>query len=129
MVRGVLFDLGPYPAMCEGTDWVLGEIWRLPAEAIEATLRVLDEIEGYLPGSSSNLYERIIVKTMLVGTSREAEAESAFTYIMKESRLPTCATKIEPLVCKDLLHQAVASWPVNGTSPEITSKLPDPFLA
>lgn len=127
VVQGALFDLGPYPAMCEGTEWILGEIWRLPAGAMEPTLRALDAIEGYVPGGGSNIYERITVEAMPVDAANGTESESAFAYIMKEDCLPACATKIRPIASDTWLSQPVAYWPINGASPEITSKLPDPF--
>lgn len=58
--RGFLYDMGPYPAMVEGTDRVLGELWSVAEEDLIETLRVLDEIEGY--GTDNvNLYVRVIV--------------------------------------------------------------------
>lgn len=46
-LRGQLYDLGPYPALIEGDDWVAGEHWQLKADDVPPTLSVLDAIEGY----------------------------------------------------------------------------------
>ena len=45
--RGRLFDLGPYPALVEGDDRVLGELWHIEPADMEATLKTLDAIECF----------------------------------------------------------------------------------
>lgn len=57
---GALFDLGPYPALVQGSDVVEGELWHIAAGDMGETLRTLDEVEGYLP-EGVNLYERRVV--------------------------------------------------------------------
>lgn len=59
-LRGQLYDLGPYPALIEGDDWVAGEHWQLDVNDVEPTLRVLDAIEGYRQGGC-DLYVRRVV--------------------------------------------------------------------
>lgn len=59
-VRGQLFDLGEFPALMPGDDWVAGEIWTLHSDHMQATLEILDEIEGYR-NSPSDLYKRVVV--------------------------------------------------------------------
>ncbi len=59
-VRGKLFDLGPYPGLGEGEEWVRGEIWTIEPRYLKATLQVLDQIEGY-EGTPDDLYQRKIV--------------------------------------------------------------------
>lgn len=59
-MAGALFDLGPYPALVQGSDVVEGELWHIAAEDLDKTLRTLDEVEGYLP-EGTNLYERRVV--------------------------------------------------------------------
>ena len=69
--RGRLYDLGPYPAMTTGDDWVLGEVWRFDFDQMPATLETLDAIEGY-QNAPSDLYRRVIV-TCVALHAREAE--------------------------------------------------------
>ncbi|QDS88236.1 Gamma-L-glutamyl-butirosin B gamma-glutamyl cyclotransferase [Rosistilla ulvae] len=56
---GFLYDLGPYPAMTPGDDWIAGEIWTIASPHVAETLVVLDEIEGYDVASDNNLYDRV----------------------------------------------------------------------
>ena len=60
-IRGELYDLGPYPALARGNDWVGGEIWSFLPNQMEATLRVLDEVEE-LHDQPDDLYRRIVVE-------------------------------------------------------------------
>ena len=55
---GSLYDLGPYPAMRSGGEFVQGEVWSFHANQLADVLAVLDEIEGTNQGSASNLYDR-----------------------------------------------------------------------
>jgi gamma-glutamylcyclotransferase (GGCT)/AIG2-like uncharacterized protein YtfP len=57
---GMLYDLGPYPALLSGASLVLGEIWTFAPEDIAETLRVLDEIECFSQGGV-DLYVRNVV--------------------------------------------------------------------
>ena len=57
VVGGILYDLGPYPALLPGTGLVLGELWHFQPEQIGETIAVLDRIEGYDPQGQS-LYRR-----------------------------------------------------------------------
>jgi gamma-glutamylcyclotransferase (GGCT)/AIG2-like uncharacterized protein YtfP len=59
VIRGRLYDLGPYPALGPGEDAVRGEVWRLAAEDVAETLRVLDKVEG--ADQLQNAYYRRIV--------------------------------------------------------------------
>lgn len=60
IARGILYDLGPYPAMIAGSDFVAGELWHIAAEHIGATLQALDAVEGYV-GRDSDLYRRVVI--------------------------------------------------------------------
>jgi gamma-glutamylcyclotransferase (GGCT)/AIG2-like uncharacterized protein YtfP len=60
-VRGTLYDLGPYPALVEGSDLVAGELWHFAAEDLPATLAALDRIEGY-SGGAGDLYRRAVIE-------------------------------------------------------------------
>jgi gamma-glutamylcyclotransferase (GGCT)/AIG2-like uncharacterized protein YtfP len=59
-IRGRLYDLGPYPALVPGDDAIRGELWRLAADDMTETLRVLDEVEGYHQ-LGDDYYRRIVV--------------------------------------------------------------------
>jgi gamma-glutamylcyclotransferase (GGCT)/AIG2-like uncharacterized protein YtfP len=61
VVRGRLYDLGPYPALVEGDDLVGGEAWHLAPEHVPRTLTVLDEVEDVAAGEAG-LYARRVVE-------------------------------------------------------------------
>lgn len=51
-VRGLLFDVGPYPAGVlarTGEERIFGEVWRMPEDS-EALFRMLDRYEGCARG-------------------------------------------------------------------------------
>ncbi len=73
--RGKLFDLGPYPALAEGENWVQGELWTFLPSQISKTLKVIDDVEGY-EQSPDDLYDRRIISCVL----ENGEIESAFCY-------------------------------------------------
>lgn len=57
-----LLDCGPYPAAVErpGAPGVAGDlVWVDPGRWAE-TMRLLDDLEGYVPGAPDNLYERAL---------------------------------------------------------------------
>lgn len=79
--RGTLFDLGEYPAMTTGNDLVQGEVWELAPEDMDATLRVLDQIEDYRE-APDDLYKRVVIECEL-DTGKTGEARGiveAFAY-------------------------------------------------
>jgi gamma-glutamylcyclotransferase (GGCT)/AIG2-like uncharacterized protein YtfP len=61
VVRGRLYDLGPYPAMVTGDDLIRGELWHLRPEDVPETLERLDEIEGCVEGTGDQ-YVRVIIE-------------------------------------------------------------------
>jgi gamma-glutamylcyclotransferase (GGCT)/AIG2-like uncharacterized protein YtfP len=65
-IQGELYDLGPYPALALGVDWVGGEVWSFRPEQMEHTLEVLDEIEE-LHDQPDDLYRRIVTDCHLEG--------------------------------------------------------------
>jgi gamma-glutamylcyclotransferase (GGCT)/AIG2-like uncharacterized protein YtfP len=89
VVRGELYDLGAYPGLRFGDDWVLGERWTFLPQDIERTLTVLDGIEGYDAASDSGLYLRrtIDVFPLLASPVRfdEAHPIPAWTYLLPDS--------------------------------------------
>ena len=60
-IQAALYDLGPYPAITEGTDTISGELWRFQDEDVDKTLEVLDEIEWYQQ-DGNDLYIRQVVE-------------------------------------------------------------------
>lgn len=59
-IRGRLYDLGPFPALLEGSDVIEGELWQFAPGDMEQTLAVLDEVEQ-AAGEGRHLYERRVV--------------------------------------------------------------------
>jgi gamma-glutamylcyclotransferase (GGCT)/AIG2-like uncharacterized protein YtfP len=70
-----LYDLGAYPALVEGDDLVLGELWHVERDDLDATLVTLDEIEGY-GQDADNLYVRTVVQCRTMA----GQAKDAFLY-------------------------------------------------
>ena len=71
-VKGVLVDLGPYPALIEGDGIVTGIVLTVN----ESSLAVTDRIEGHLPDEAHCLYVRREVTITLADDS----TERAWTY-------------------------------------------------
>ena len=61
-VVGRLFELGPYPAMIAGPNWIQGELWSFPREQLAKTLAAIDAIEGFTSGNEGDLYRRVVVR-------------------------------------------------------------------
>lgn len=72
---GQLRDLGPYPALLEGGDQVLGELWEVAPQDLPITLRTLDAIEGFGQGGEDLYVRRIVTCYSLAGERRDG-----FTY-------------------------------------------------
>jgi gamma-glutamylcyclotransferase (GGCT)/AIG2-like uncharacterized protein YtfP len=72
---GRLVDLGPYPALVEGSDRVLGELWQFAPEDMPATLRALDDVEGFR-GGAGDLYVRVRVEC----TTESGKVVRAYAY-------------------------------------------------
>lgn len=64
---GRLYDLGEYPAMVQGSDWVRGEVWEFDIADVPAVLQTLDEIEGTNQPGSPNLYDRGVCQVRISG--------------------------------------------------------------
>jgi gamma-glutamylcyclotransferase (GGCT)/AIG2-like uncharacterized protein YtfP len=78
-IRAALYDLGPYPAIGPGDDLVRGEVWQLLPEQMDATLRVLDEVEGYAQ-QPDDLYTRRLVTCRL----DDGAEVTAWTYFYRD---------------------------------------------
>jgi gamma-glutamylcyclotransferase (GGCT)/AIG2-like uncharacterized protein YtfP len=82
---GELWDLGSYPGMHPGSDWVLGELWIFRPNDIQETFRVLDEIEDYDPKEDRGLYLRRQIDVRgLEDQDRFGPLQKAFTYLMPQ---------------------------------------------
>jgi gamma-glutamylcyclotransferase (GGCT)/AIG2-like uncharacterized protein YtfP len=117
-VRGALFDLGPYPALTEGEDWIVGELWSFLAPQLATTLAALDRIEGYQVGRTDNLYERCVLSTYAEPVAAAIADARAYVYRMALEQLPASSIR---------LPGPIAFWPPQNRPPEQTSRLPDPF--
>lgn len=143
-VRGRLFDLGPYPAMLPGDDWVRGEYWTLREEDMPETLRVLDAIEGYAQSGEADLYRRQEVDIFPTAAGNEPPIARGVAYFLVPERLPKWAHRIEPCSSPDvsakpdapaepgpavdpLSDLRCAYWPSDDRSAEDTCSLSDPF--
>jgi gamma-glutamylcyclotransferase (GGCT)/AIG2-like uncharacterized protein YtfP len=119
---GELWDLGSYPGLHPGSDWVLGELWIFPPNDIEETFRVLDEIEEYDPKKDRGLYLRRQIDVRGVDAQdRLGPIQKAFTYLMPQVAQKHRIRRIEPWkklrwTSEDVQMDAlVACWPDDGS--------------
>lgn len=92
-IRAALFDLGPYPAIVPGSDWVQGERWQFAGDRdLQRTLRALDEIEGYARDPANDLYERVIA------TCHDLDGSTwdAYTYLFARPEQLPHAQRMRP---------------------------------
>lgn len=71
-IRGRLYDLGPYPALTDGTDEIQGELWHIAPNDLEVTLAALDKIECYGNDDVDLYIRRIVVATNDAGQNVDA---------------------------------------------------------
>lgn len=90
--KGKLFDLGPYPALTHGGDWIQGELWTFLPDQIPDILQVIDDVEGYSPSSLDNLYDRQIIDAVL----ENGAILPAFCYFFLRWEKTPSARYIEP---------------------------------
>lgn len=90
IAQGLLYDLGPYPAMVCGSGSVVGELIRL--DSPQEALAIMDEIEDYYgPNDPRNEYER----TLIYATTRASARIECYCYLYAHShRLGLTATRI-----------------------------------
>ena len=99
--RAKLFDLGPYPALAYGDDWIQGELWSFQPEQIPTTLQVIDDVEGYSQSPMDDLYDRQIIDAVL----ENGEKHPAFCYFFLRWEKTPNARYIEP---SQKIHQSLA---------------------
>lgn len=77
--KGILYDLGPFPAIAEGNNDVYGELYSVT----DVKLRELDRIEGYsLQDERNSLYIR---KGISVTLLNDGSTENAYAYFYNSS--------------------------------------------
>ena len=102
-VRGILYDLKKYPALVEGSDLVVGELWRFAAEDVPVTLTTLDEVEGYA-GLADDEYRRV----KMVCQTANGEIR-AWTYLYARADQLTEERRVRPDA------GGVCRWPPDNT--------------
>ena len=89
--QGRLFDLVPYPALLPGEGPVAGELWCFRAVDLEATLEVLDAIEGHA-GTADDLYVRRLIECQC----SDGRVRRAYAYFFNRPGRLMAARPIEP---------------------------------
>lgn len=108
IAQGNLLDLGSYPGMISGDQWVLGEIWTLREEHIAETLAQLDHVEGYDPRTDSGLYVRRVTRVWATDNHAPISGQ-AYVYFIADPQRIASARPIPPSV---MIHGRRASqWP------------------
>jgi gamma-glutamylcyclotransferase (GGCT)/AIG2-like uncharacterized protein YtfP len=118
-VAGDLYDLGPYPAACDGSGRILGEVWEIYPGDIQETCSVLDRIEGYDPSGTSNEYVRVAVHATIFAESGQSGTIAAWMYHAADSGRLKYARKIPVTQC--FYGSFVAEWP------DSLSRVPNSF--
>ena len=90
-IRGALKDLGEYPALVDGQDLILGELWHFAATDVVATLATLDEIEWY--GQDDN---DLYVRETVTCHNASGEPRQAYTYRYAKPREIALAPVVVP---------------------------------
>lgn len=109
VTRGELYDLGSYPGIAAGSDWVLGELWTLHPQHMPATLQTLDSIEGYDPRTDSGPYLRRTIEVHHITDNQSANYCTAYTYVVASPSILHAARRIAATL--DWKGAHVAAWP------------------
>ena len=88
---GLLYDLGPYPALVDGSDRVLGELWTFAVDDMSDTLRALDEIECYGQQDVDLYIRRVVVCSTVRG-----EPVDAYCYFLADPAAVCDSQRIAP---------------------------------
>lgn len=118
-VAGDLFDLGPYPAACDGNGTILGEVWEIHPGDMQETCTVLDRIEGYDPNETSSEYIRVAVKATIYDESGQSTTIAAWMYHAAAPERLKFVRKIS--ASQHFYERFVASWP------DSLSRVPNSF--
>ena len=107
LVQASLYDLGPYPALLEGDDWVAGELWYYQQAHMPQVAQALDLVEGWDPQGRSEIgYRRD--RCTVVPIDSDA-TQDAYTYWFLPQRLPETAKKIDPW--DSIAGRLASRWP------------------
>lgn len=112
VVRGTLLDLGAYPGLIPGDDWVLGELWSIAENHIPRTLEVLDQVEGYDPSSDRGLYLRrpiLVWHLPSLADAPQGLPTQAYTYLIADEHRLANARHITPAI--PIGELLAAQWP------------------
>jgi gamma-glutamylcyclotransferase (GGCT)/AIG2-like uncharacterized protein YtfP len=109
IVRAELYDLGPYPAIQRGHDWVLGELWEFAIEDMPETSRVLDQIEGFDALGHENEYVRDELDAMFFDPTSNPITIPAWAYFCANPSRLKRARRMEPTFQWNGYN--VAHWP------------------
>lgn len=129
LIRATLWDLGAFPGITLGDDWVLGELWTLSDHDMHATLKVLDAIEDYDAKLHRGLYLRVAIDSFptpaelddakpgidaqITTNVANWPAVRASTYLANDPDMLRTARRIAPYQPWNGL--IVASWPDTGS--------------
>lgn len=112
LARGRLLDLGAYPGLIPGEDWVLGELWTLASEHVLETLEVLDQVEGYDSATDRGLYVRREIPVWLTDPMDRVPGTvgtDAYTYLIADQQRIAEARQIPPWV--PVGDRFASQWP------------------
>ncbi len=109
-IQASLFDLGSYPGIRPGNDWILGELWQLKSEDVPITILTLDEVEGYDPNRSTNEYYRdIITCETFDDDANRWQSTHAYCYFVGSLSRVQAARPILP--SRAHMGRMIAEWP------------------
>lgn len=114
-IRAALYDVGPYPAIGEGEDRVLGEVWTVAADDLQETLDVLDRVEGYVALGVDNEYNRIATQAEF----EDGTFADVFTYRFADEARLKQLRRIAPHI--EFAGRHCAGWP------DASSRVPKSF--
>lgn len=135
LVRGVLIDMGPYPAVCvrdssldseNENDWILGELWTLDSKDVSATLRVLDQIEGFVPGGDNQDYIRHLIPVHPIPDEIFRNLRSKSSPDSDLETLPTLESWIYTTASSVQIEQFRRILPWKNIGQFVTACWPDP---
>lgn len=112
LTRGSLLDLGAYPGLIPGEDWVLGELWTLASEHVLETLSVLDHVEGYDSATDRGFYVRREIPVWLaepMDRVPETFGTDAYTYLIADDHCIAEARRIPPWI--PVGDRFASQWP------------------
>lgn len=113
--HGLLYDLGPYPALRPGCGRVAGQLWTFSAEHMLKVLQTLDRIEGTDQPGEKNEYDRVLTSIQLAC----GQQLRAWTYVYADEAY---LSGLKPMDAGlELEQQCYSIWPAD------TAWLPSPF--